>query len=365
MPSDPNGGGRLVRHAVLVSLILGLLGVSVVSLFARSAPTQTEIVGSPTTNMAESMGDEEVRTFAATVGSALQKGDFPWLEDTYSGLRSGVDVFTGGLPKLAVFYRSLGSYRYGGYAWWPASGVAEDQFELDRGMFSKWLTAYPHSVAAQIGLAKLWENRATTARGDGIVIADRQQWKAALTEEGNILAVVPRTDPEVFDTILRLLKVTGYPDTARREIFDAGVRAYPAYYPLYMDRARSLEPRWGGAQGALADFARSLLESPDAGFGIVAYSLIVSAEAEYYDLKDLYPETGLTWADTSLAFEARKARYGFTNDDWNLLLYAASASPDKRASKESLDHIALWSRDIFETKRRFDQVTAWVVTGTP
>ncbi|MGX5803689.1 DUF4034 domain-containing protein [Bradyrhizobium sp. Arg314] len=295
----------------------------------------------------------------------LAARNFEALESSYQQIRTGDGNFTGGIPRLYVFYRALALQPVEGYHWrdYTFDVVPDAAFEQRRALLEAWRKAKPYSNAPRVSLALLWRNYAWQARGhDEVDHTSRAQFQGfaeRLIKEAGVLYNVPRTDPEVYETLLSLARDLG----ARRPQLDAlyreAVAKYPGYLPIYVLRANVLQPKWYGAPGELKEYADSLLQEPGGDLGRMTYSLVAVQQFNVYAFAELFKKTELNWPDVKSGFELRERLYGFSNDDWNMYLYLACAAGDRATAKEAAQHVGEWIPFIWQEKHWFDQDVAW------
>lgn len=306
--------------------------------------------------------ERAVIEFDRKADAMLQAGRFQALEAMAAELRRSDARFVGGNAKLAYFYRALGSFAGKPFADYESAQSFDDK----RRQFKSWLKKMPNSSTARIGMAELWRARAWRERGTAYADEVRpEQWQHFNEALDNaafyLIGVDPDTDPEVYELQIDLAKGRGAPRDSLDALYAAAVRRFPTYYYFYLQRARILEPKWFGQEGELADYVRSVLQSPGGEDGQVAYSYVAFALLRDYRPAELFTTTGLSWPAVEAAYAVREKRYGLRSMDWNALCRLAVTAGDLNAAKNALRHVGDdWDKEVWSNKQYFDSVVAWI-----
>ena len=149
----------------------------------------------------------------------------------------------------------------------------------------KWRDELPESPTPLIALAAAHIDWAWQARGSGFAYTvSEEAWNlfhARIDEARKLLERAVKLgaqDGQAHRLQLLVGMAEGWPDDQMREVFDAGRKLDPAYFPLYEQMAVSLMPRWGGAPGDVERFAAEvagLLPGDDglAFFGLISHAI--------------------------------------------------------------------------------------------
>jgi tetratricopeptide (TPR) repeat protein len=125
---------------------------------------------------------------------------------------------------------------------------------------NKWLQQDPTSAIAYLMRSQYYRHAAWDARGSEVswMVPDglMQRFQENLGLSAADAAKSIRLEPKIPWGYRELLATaTGDGDSPDVEqFFQAGIKAFPAYYPLYKERLRVLAPKWGGSIDAMYDF---------------------------------------------------------------------------------------------------------------
>ena len=125
--------------------------------------------------------------------------------------------------------------------------------------------------------------------------------------------------PQYYATLVGFDTTLNLGDAQVRKDFDAGVRRYPNYYPLYFAMINHLMPKWHGGPGEIEAFAKAAVDATRdlEGEGMYARIYWFAAQNGYDDT--LFFESFARWDRMRAGFEDVIARYP---DQWNLQNYA-------------------------------------------
>jgi tetratricopeptide (TPR) repeat protein len=125
-----------------------------------------------------------------------------------------------------------------------------------------WLQQDPRSGLAYLMRAEYYRQVAWDTRGaevswmvpEGLM----QRFQQDLSRSAADIVKSIQLEPSIPWSYYELLATTtGGGDSADVErAFQAGIKAFPSYYPLYKERLRVLTPKWGGSIDAMYDFVR-------------------------------------------------------------------------------------------------------------
>jgi tetratricopeptide (TPR) repeat protein len=123
-----------------------------------------------------------------------------------------------------------------------------------------WLLQDPNNGLAYLLRARYYRHAAWDARGAEVssMVPENlmQQFRDDLSHSASDAGEAIRLNPLVPLSYYELLEAQmGDGDSAIvDQAFEAGIKAFPNYYPLYKSRLRVLNPKWGGSVPAMYDF---------------------------------------------------------------------------------------------------------------
>lgn len=190
----------------------------------------------------------------------------------------------------------------------------------------QWAKDAPQSPLAHLMVAETISQRAWSIRGRGFahtVAPDAwAPFREHLTRARKYLVSkekVASGHPQYYATLVVFDTVLSLGDAQVRKDFDAGVRRYPNYYPLYFAMLNYLMPKWHGGPGEIETFAKAAVEATRdlEGEGMYARIYWFAAQNGYDDT--LFVASFARWDRMRAGFEDVIARYP---DQWNLQNYA-------------------------------------------
>jgi len=204
------------------------------------------------------------------VGALFVDEQFDALEAIANEYRDTEERWDFGRWKLTTFYSGL---EHG-------KGIVTPKTKpmpyLQR--FDRWIKAYPKSVTARIGLARVRLELAWQSRGGGWAsdVSD-QGWvgmKRHLEEGWKTLEeaeAIGTADPDLYSQFIQFANALSKSSSEIGTLYEKGIEVNAGYPPLYTSRAWSLMPRWGGRPGELEEFAIKAAEDSSAVPGTGAY----------------------------------------------------------------------------------------------
>jgi tetratricopeptide (TPR) repeat protein len=185
-----------------------------------------------------------------------------------AAIRSG-DFAKAGVVAEEVLSRShLESWSFHPFNEFMSAFVRGDDPKLLAGL-DHWLEKDPRSGLAYLMRAQYYREAAWRARGSElpwmVPEALMQRFQEDLVRSAADVVESIRLEPKIPWSRYELLAVAtaagNSPDAERA--FQAGIKAFPDYYPLYKERLRVLSPKWGGSIDAMYDFvARYAANTP-------------------------------------------------------------------------------------------------------
>jgi hypothetical protein len=290
---------------------------------------------------------------------------FDELETMALDLRATDVRVRGGNPKIYEFYRAMEPADAQNCLCQPSTGP-QQLFESRIRLLDAWLNQKPGSQVAHLAMANLWVRHGWEARGANYAsqVAPEQwsQMRERLDQAASHLkGLDPREDPYAFIVLTNLAQLQSWSRSDIDAVYEAGIRSYPTFFPLYSQHANLLQKKWFGKPGELAAYINSVPNSLGGEDGAVAYSYIAFRLMEDSTQKDFYSQTGLNWSQIKAAYAVREKRYGLRDQDWNALCQMAVWVPDHEGAKIALAHVyGRWDKAVWRTRKYYDDVVAWI-----
>ncbi|MGD0572364.1 MAG: right-handed parallel beta-helix repeat-containing protein [Sedimentisphaerales bacterium] len=298
------------------------------------------------------------------VDGLLVRNKFPELESLASRLRTEKSRFHNGNWQLSYFYEAL------------VSGWANPHnFPKFKDKIDKWITGEPNSITPRVALAKTYRELAWEARGSGYANeVSEKGWEGfkenlinaekVLTEAEDLNA----SDPVLYSIWLTVGMGLGKTDDDMNALFEKGIAIEKYYWPLYINRAYAITPRWGGKPGQLEAFARHAVELTKEKEGQILYLIIAGVtvgmnNSEPQDFKQL----GFSYKTLQQAQGDLIKHYPDANNNYllNFSCFLACAYDDKEEAKNLLVQIGSnWDKSVWVSEDIFNKYKNWVLTKT-
>ncbi|MGA2915266.1 MAG: right-handed parallel beta-helix repeat-containing protein [Sedimentisphaerales bacterium] len=190
------------------------------------------------------------------LGKIFRMEKFQELEEIAEQLRKENKRYSNGSWQIQDYYYAVAAAQYN-------TDEAANVSEIE-GHINEWLKQYPNSITPRIMLAKAYINLAWRARGSGWIsevteqgLKDMEKYNALAVEQVKKTLALNIDEPEIYDIYQVLsLNVEEFRKNSE-EMFKKATAIYPDYWPLYIDRAYLLMPRWHGRKGDLVKLADS------------------------------------------------------------------------------------------------------------
>lgn len=268
----------------------------------------------------------------------LQKRDFSGLDRIAERLRQENELLSDGQPALVAFYKGVSAC---------VQPKCDEEPQLDQTwvahgkLLDEWIEAVPRSTTARLAKAAYVTAYAWHIRGTGYAhTVSPNQWKefADRLQQARVLLQALKkeaeNDPHWYAEMLAIGLAQSWPRSEMDEVFDAGVKKFPAYFPMYFYKAASLSPRWGGNQEDLARFVEEAVQATRGALGETLYARLYWSEWK----ADMFEKRHVDWLRMKAGF-ARMAKDH--PDPWNLNNFAffACLAGDVDTLAEILDQI--------------------------
>ncbi|MGB9151934.1 MAG: ankyrin repeat domain-containing protein [Alphaproteobacteria bacterium] len=291
---------------------------------------------------AEEASPDPVTPLAHQLDSLLGEHKFDQLEEMSIDFRKTEDYFSGGQPKLEVFYEVLCAGKQ--------SALSFTEREKD---LRAWLAAYPQSLSAHVALAGALiahaqeilplQNGQTASGERNPPTVKWALYKLWLSKGQDILkGLNPKDDPYIYSEYTELALAEDAPREKIDDIYAAAARYYPGYYPLYARHAILLQETWFGQPGELKDYLQSLPQllpaAPYADTGQLAYAFAATAVMPKGYMDERRP-TGIEWATLKEAYKTLEKHFGFSDNDWGNVFRVADIYKDNELAAYAVQHL--------------------------
>jgi tetratricopeptide (TPR) repeat protein len=268
-PNEGRWGPFKTLHLVIISIFLwvGLAGFLAYRWLAPDGGALAPPRAPPAAVLpASAPGAEEA--LAAMVAQRLKELDLPQkkvVTPSDLGLETALAIKSADFVKAAqitqdVLARSqLQSWRFYPFNEFIGSVPRGDDPVLLKNL-SLWIKKAPNSATAYLIRAAYYAQLGWAVRGSDIAqnvpARSMEEYESDMQRSKSDLLESIRIDPKNPWTYYELLRVAasdGNSQEAER-VFQIGIAAFPAYYPLYKARLHSITPKWGGSVGAMYKF---------------------------------------------------------------------------------------------------------------
>jgi hypothetical protein len=305
----------------------------------------------PPADDANEIDSQPSRVFRTTVRDALNREDFPQLENIAATVRADKSHFVGGVWKLNVFYLTVQG---------PGSLTDSDGvWKAHIARLERWRAAYPESITPRVALAQSYLRYAWKARGHGysntVTNEGWQQFRSRIQQARSILEEsksLSGNDPQWFHDMQTVALTQEWPRPQVDQLLEAAITAEPTYFYSYVVEANYLLPRWYGKPGEAEAFAQSIADRVGGQSGNFIYFRIAEA-MNCCGAKNMLP--ALSWDRIKEGFTALEGLYGSINYQRNMMAYLALRNKDQEFASQMFSRIGDdWDQSVWKTKANFD-----------
>jgi hypothetical protein len=342
--------------AGLLLLLAAVCGVASADVSkAKPAPCTLTAMETAGLNGNASTDIEAIPNYRKTVYSLLLSGKFQQLDCLADSARLHKETFPGGMWKIHAIYNGLEK---------PPLHATHEDWEAHITSLQQWVSTEPESITARIALAEAYVNYGEDARGPGFsetvsesgwkLLAERTAKAKQILEEASTLST---KDPEWYVAMQELALDQSWEPSARKALLDQAVKFEPAYYYYYRQYVNSIQPRWGGEEGEVAQFLQKAADQigGDAGdilYFRVAVQTVCSCQSDQ--------QLNLSWPRIKKGFAAVEKQNGPTPENQNLMAHMAQSLNDAMAAYKLFAQIGdQWSEDIWQTHSEFESAKKW------
>lgn len=280
---------------------------------------------------------------------------FDELEEIASRLRTDKSNFTNGNSQLAWFYHCLANT-------WAGLRPPQEEWLFDT--LESWIGQKPRSITPRVVMAKAYVCFSWAARGSdwaSDVPEDswevfyeklKKAWKSLLEAEK-----LREKDPELYRVFIAAGMGLNKPKKEIYNLLKKGVKIDKDYYPLYLQMANYLLPRWHGGPGELAEFAKDSAESNKTE-GEILYARIVAATVPKYHnvgMED-FLDLGFSYDYAKQGHIQLLSMYPEASYYLNSYCLLSSVYGDKKTAKQLFHDIGVnWDKMIWVKEVHFNK----------
>lgn len=219
-------------------------------------------------------------------------------------------------------------------------------------------------------MARAYTDFAWAARGSGwIRDVPEDSWKVfrqKLQKAWDVLNEAEKLkekDPELYRIFLIAGMGLDKSDKEMNSLLEKGIAIDKGYYPLYLQRANNLLPRWGGRKGELEAFAKRSAELNKGQGGEALYAKIVAEVVPmFYSVgADKFLKLKFSYQRTKQGHIEILEKYPEASYYLNTYCLLASVYKDKETARKLFDKIGEnWNRKVWKKQVHFDKYRNWV-----
>ena len=301
-----------------------------------------------------------VSNYSQTMHGLLQAGKFEQLDCLADSARSHKDTFPGGMWKIHAVYTDLVQ---------PPLHATEEDWAAHIELLQRWVSTRPESITARIALAESYLNYGADARGTGFAdTVSESGWKllaertAKAKQVLNEAASLSAKDPEWYLAMQNVALVDSEP-AEKRTLFEQAVKFEPTYYYYYRVYANSILPKWGGADGEVAQFLQKAADQIGGDAGDILYfrvagTLVCGCQNDQ--------QLSLSWLRIQKGFDAVEKQNGPSPENWNLMAHMAQSFNDAIVAYPLFARIgAQWSETLWQSSSAFESAKQWAQQVQP
>lgn len=175
--------------------------------------------------------------------SAIKSGDFTRVEKIFQEVVAKSSVADWGYEPFDYF---LGFF-HDNEGWYITA-------------LNKWADSHSGTDVAYLLRARYYQEKAVAARGtstQSVSEAGMRQYtdymRQAALDAHKSIDINPKI-PVAYLMLIQSAKPAGVDETTRKTFFEASIKRFPEYYPLYSTQLAYLAPQWGGGIGKQVQF---------------------------------------------------------------------------------------------------------------
>ncbi len=266
-------------------------------------PTASALLDRWLADLPSQHGEEARRTFTGRVRDLLMEEKFTELEYLAGKLRAAPFLrFADDRVVLVSFYAGVST----------SSRELRTSQNVDdwRRRYDRWQAACPESPTVSVARADTQVGYAWSLRGSGYAssVSD-DSWEKFNTELELARRILEDSDspcPERRSQLLAVAMGQEWSDARYDQLFEEAVKAHPTYPPYYARKTYRLLPRWHGAKGELARWAKDETRRNRLGLGEGTYARIALFAVGYSSSvrNELFNELGFTWPELKYSFDS-------------------------------------------------------------
>jgi len=348
-----------LRHSHRISMCL-LLMLATCGLASAEVPKPKTSACALTQDAAGSSFDASVdihaiSNYSKAIYALFQARQFRQLDCIADSARTGKETFAGGMWKIHAIYSDLGT---------PPLHPTEQDWVAHIALLRRWVALQPQSITARIALATTYSNYGSSARGNGMAdTVSESGWKLLAERSAKARSILEKAstlqakDPEWYVAMQQVALLQQWQPAEKQALLEKAISFEPTYYYYYRMYGFSILPKWGGADGEVADFLQKAADKigGDAGdevyFRVAGYLLCGCAS-------DL--ELKLSWPRIQKGFDAVEKQYGPSPANLNQLAHMAVSFNDPIVAGKLFARIGdQWDEATWETSANYDSYKEW------
>jgi hypothetical protein len=293
--------------------------------------------------------------YSKTVYGLLQAEKFRKLDCLADSVRSSKETFPGGMWKIHAIYSGLAK---------PPLHATQEDWNAHFKLLRRWASLRPHSTAVRIALAESYANYGADARGTGFAdtVSD-SGWKLFKERTAKARQILEQSsalsakDPEWYFAMQTIALSQGWVRDAQEALLEKAIEFEPTYYYYYRMYANSILPKWGGEDGAVANFLQKTADQIGGDAGDILYfrvagNIVCGCQTDQ--------KLNLSWPRIQKGFIGVEKQNGPAPENWNLMAHMAESFNDPIVAYKLFVRIGdQWSEDIWRTSSDFESAKQW------
>ncbi len=308
---------------------------------------------------AETEVDAADGSFAVRVATMLVERRFADLDALADQLRRDRTRSHGGAWRLHQFYGALDR---------PERTEPDTVAHLN--LLREWMVASPKSVTARVALATSLTRWAWVARGKSFADdVPKDRWPLFQQRIQEAEAVLHGSEsmapmcPQWFSSMMTVGLAQGWEPDREKAVMERGIALDAGYFYLQQEYANFLKPKWYGAPGEAAAYAKEAADRAGAGAGDALYFRLAATLVGFGPGNTLAKE--LDWPRVQRGYAALTTEYGSDRRFTNQLALLAYFLRDRAVALPLFTALgSQWSQKVWGDRDRFDHARDWANAHT-
>ncbi len=274
----------------------------------------------------------------SAVKTLFEQEKFAELEDMAKEFRDKKSCFQTGWPKLEAFYSAFTS----------CNVDSEQAYEKTFQILDRWAKAFPGSITVRVAEGKTWINYAWLARGGGYAdTVTKKGWHlfdVRIQKAYEVLSQAPDPKagdcPQRYASLLRVGMAQSWDRVRYEKLFDEAIAFDNDYYPIYMNKAIYLLPRWSGEEGDWQKFAEDAVKLTPKSEGMSVYTRLAwDIHAYGGGVWKNFQEGGVSWPKMKQGFLDIEKNHPGSDYNLNFFTLFAVLANDKQTARGLFERI--------------------------